>query len=179
MKVGDKVRLTCSYRKGAVGTICGLSPTTANVKLPEGIFPFAIPFQFLEKVEEVPKVSVESDISDWAWEETIPKEIPNKSARYNSGKISLKEVDPSFILGIAEVLSKSRAKYDEYNWQKPTKISVPMDSLERHFLAFKAGEDLDKETLCHHLYHCATNLMFMLYHLNKDKDQSDDRGFKK
>jgi hypothetical protein len=100
------------------------------------------------------------------------------SQRHNSGKVQTREVDPAFILGIGEVLTKSREKYDAFNWQKPTKLSTPYESLFRHLMAFQMGEDVDKESGKHHLLHCATNLMFMYYHITRNPEFSDDRGFK-
>jgi hypothetical protein len=99
------------------------------------------------------------------------------SERHNQGKIQTREIDPDFILGIGEVLTKSRAKYAHFNWQKDTAWSTPYESLMRHLMAFQKGEDYDKESLCHHLLHCATNIMF-LYYYTKTQPQNDDRGFK-
>lgn len=104
---------------------------------------------------------------------------PITSARYNEGKVQTREVDPAFILGIGEVLTKSRAKYDHFNWCKPTKLSTPYESMMRHIMAFQQGEELDKETQSHHLLHAATNLMFMYYHITNNPEESDDRFFKK
>jgi hypothetical protein len=42
------------------------------------------------------------------------------SARYNNGKTQVREIDPDFIMGIGEVLTASRQKYDEGNWMKDT-----------------------------------------------------------
>lgn len=105
--------------------------------------------------------------------------VSQKSARYNEGKIQTREIDPNFILGIGEVLTKSRAKYDHYNWCKPTQLSTPYESMMRHILAFQKGEDFDNETGSHHLLHAATNLMFMYYHITNNPEESDDRFFKK
>jgi hypothetical protein len=101
----------------------------------------------------------------------------DKSLRFNEGKVQTREVDPQFILGIAEVLTKSREKYPAFNWQRPTQWSTPYESLMRHLMAFQSGEDFDKESKCHHLLHCATNLMF-LYYYYRNQPQNDDRGFK-
>jgi hypothetical protein len=106
-----------------------------------------------------------------------PSDSKQKSARHNQGKIQTREIDPDFILGIGEVLTKSRAKYDSFNWQKDTPFSVPYESLFRHLMAFQKGEEYDNETGCHHLLHAATNLMFLYYHRNNTV--MDDRGFKK
>lgn len=102
-----------------------------------------------------------------------------QSKRYNSGKVQTREIDPNFILGIGEVLTKSREKYDHFNWCKPTKLSTPYESMMRHIMAFQSGEDFDKETQSHHLLHAATNLMFMYYHITNNPEDSDDRFFKK
>ena len=100
------------------------------------------------------------------------------SLRYNSNKIQTREVDPKFILGIGDVLTKSREKYPEMNWSLPTKYSTPYDSAMRHLQAFWGGEDFDSESGKHHLLHAATNLMFLYFHVRQEDPASDDRGFK-
>jgi hypothetical protein len=105
-------------------------------------------------------------------------EVPQQSERFNTGKVQLREIDPDFIKGLGEVLTASRAKYDEGNWMKETKFSTPYESAQRHLLKFWNGEELDEETKCHHLLHCATNLMFLYYHTTSGKG-IDDRLFKK
>lgn len=112
----------------------------------------------------------------------VPGACPGEkvmSERKNEGKIQTREIDPAFILGIGEVLTKSRAKYEHYNWTKSTKLSTPYESMMRHIMAFQSGEDTDKETGSHHLLHAATNLMFMYYHITNNPEESDDRFFKK
>lgn len=104
--------------------------------------------------------------------------LPEMSDRKNEGKVQTREIDPAFILGIGEVLTKSRDKYPEGNWMKETKLSTPYESAMRHLAAFWAGDDVDKETLQSHLLHCATNLMFLHYHMTSGKG-IDDRLFKK
>lgn len=101
-----------------------------------------------------------------------------KSSRFNQGKTQVREIDPNFILGIGEVLTASRVKYEEGNWQKETKFSTPYESAQRHLLKFWNGDELDEESKCHHLLHAATNLMFLYYHQTSGKG-IDDRLFKK
>lgn len=100
------------------------------------------------------------------------------SLRFNTGKVQTREIDPSFILGIGEVLTKSREKYPEMNWALPTKLSTPYESLQRHLLKFWSGEDFDKDSGKHHLLHVATNVMFLYYHV-MNSPEGDDRAFKK
>lgn len=102
----------------------------------------------------------------------------DKSLRFNEGKIQTREIDPDFILGIGEVLTRSRSKYQHFNWQQPTNFSTPYESMMRHLMAFQKGIDIDPETLSHHLLHAATNIMFLYYH-SKNNTGIDDRGFKK
>lgn len=100
------------------------------------------------------------------------------SARHNQGKVQLREVDPDFIIGLGEVLTASREKYDEGNWMKETKFSTPYESAMRHLMKFWSGDELDEETSKHHLLHAATNLMFLYYHTRSGVG-IDDRLFKK
>lgn len=118
--------------------------------------------------------------------EALKLELENKknpakkvetALRFNSGKTQTREVYPAFIMGIAEVLTKSRDKYPSFNWCKPTKLSTPYESLMRHLMEFQMGEDFDEESGKHHLLHCATNLMFMYYQIINNPEFADDRFF--
>lgn len=100
------------------------------------------------------------------------------SLRFNTGKPGSSELDPAFIMGIADVMTKAREKYDRANWAKGNDWSVPYDSMMRHLMAFQAGDDFDKETGKHHLLHAATNIMFLYYYYN-NFPELDDRIFKK
>jgi hypothetical protein len=99
------------------------------------------------------------------------------SKRYNSGKPQTSEIDPAFIIGIAEVLTKSREKYERANWALGNNWSVPYESMMRHLMAFQAGEEIDSESGKHHLLHAATNIMF-LYYYTQTFPEFDDRIFK-
>jgi hypothetical protein len=108
-----------------------------------------------------------------------PVSSSTESLRYNSGKTQISEIDPNFILAMADVLTKSQSKYTKFNWQRPTKLSTPYDSLMRHILSFQRGENIDPDDGLPHLIKAAVNLMFMHYHLTTNPDYCDDRGFKK
>jgi hypothetical protein len=100
------------------------------------------------------------------------------SQRFNAGKPGSSEVDPAFILGVADVMTKAREKYDRANWAKGNDWSVPYDSMMRHLMAFQSGEEFDKETGKHHLLHAATNIMFLYYYW-QNFPELDDRIFKR
>lgn len=126
----------------------------------------------------------ERELSEKDWSGLIPEALskqfdaPTQSARYNTGKTQVRELDPAFIMGLGEVLTASRQKYDEGNWMKETKFSTPYESAMRHLMKFWSGEEFDEETSKHHLLHAATNLMFLYYHTRSDVG-IDDRLFKK
>lgn len=86
-----------------------------------------------------------------------------RAARFDNGKPELDQVSPEIILGIAEVGAFGRKKYRSWNWMKGFPLLQPFASCMRHLLAWRMGEDIDKESGIHHLKHAAWNLMAMLY----------------
>lgn len=169
MKVGDIVIHKLSRKLGRVITIDDKSCKVYLQSGDNGAFNLTAPVDEFEESESINLVVKEPQTT----------QNDGESKRYNAGKIQTREIDPNFILALGEVLTKSRVKYEHYNWQKPTKFSTPYESLMRHLLAFQSGEDIDKETGCSHLAHCATNIMFLMYHDRENKEYADDRGFKK
>ena len=89
--------------------------------------------------------------------------IEDNKERKNKTLMSL--ILPEFILGIGKVLTFGATKYYPYSWKKVTNpIDTYIDALDRHILAFKTGNIYDDETKLHHLFHAATNLMFIWWH---------------
>jgi len=84
-----------------------------------------------------------------------------QGTRYNAGKPRISLVEPDFIRGTAEVLTFGAKKYGANNWKKGLPVSEIYDSLMRHLLAFRNGENIDDESKLMHLDHCAVNLMFI------------------
>lgn len=78
-------------------------------------------------------------------------------------KVLASEVDPKFILGVANVLTFGATKYARGNWKLATEEDRDRlkDSLMRHIYAYLSGEVLDPETNQSHLYHATCNLMFL------------------
>lgn len=144
------------------------------------------PDKYTNKIGKIADVLESVVLVDFGDEEIhlIPEELElvlentGQSARYNTGKTQVRELDPAFIMGLGEVLTASRAKYTEGNWMKETKFSTPYESAIRHLMKFWSGEETDEETNKHHLLHAATNLMFLYYHTRSDVG-IDDRLFKK
>lgn len=129
-------------------------------------------------VEKIVPEKAGLNIDPQKLDELVGAEFTKQSARHNSGKTQVRELDPAFIMGLGEVLTASRSKYEEGNWMKETKFSTPYESAMRHLMKFWSGEEFDEETGKHHLLHAATNLMFLYYHTRSGVG-IDDRLFKK
>jgi hypothetical protein len=99
------------------------------------------------------------------------------SLRYNSGKPEVSQLDPKFILAMADHMKKSEAKYGKYNWALGQEFHTPFDCAMRHILAFMAGEDMDKESGTNHIISAACNLMILWTSYQK-KDEELDTRFK-
>lgn len=96
--------------------------------------------------------------------------------KHDQHKTRFELVDPTFVEGVASVLTFGALKYDEFNWAKGIKFSRVIGALKRHIHAFEVGENLDPETGQPHLYHAACNLMFLAHYM-KHKKELDDRFF--
>lgn len=197
MKVGDKVKLlvkkyeSYGFYHGHIYEISGIDLPLLNLTRNDNQTPVWV---YCTEIEfaETPRVTSniydnstdisKEDLADMFKSYTAivtDTDIGPKSARHNTGKINPIELDPSFIMGMAEVLTKSRVKYPEFNWALPTKLSTPYQSLFRHLMAFQSGEDFDPEDGCHHMLKVAVNAMFIHYHSLNNNEESDDRFFKK
>lgn len=84
---------------------------------------------------------------------------------------------------VVRVISIGAKKYGERNWEKGFAWSRLIGAAERHFKAFKEGEDFDPETGEYHLAHAACNIMFLLenyriYPQGDDRKKNYFRGMK-
>ena len=97
----------------------------------------------------------------------------NNGKKYDKEKIRYDLVEPSFVEGVASVLTMGAGKYGANNWQN---LSNGSDryyaALIRHIQAWRQGEQIDKESGLSHLHHVATNVMFLEY-FDKNKGVSD------
>ncbi len=94
--------------------------------------------------------------------------------RFNSGKMRLSLVPPSLSYYAAATLTYGAVKYEANNWRKAGSWSSVMDSFERHYAAFKTGEDDDPESGLPHLAHMAANIAFLIEFFDKGLG-TDDR----
>ena len=93
--------------------------------------------------------------------EPIVNDIPNKGSRFNKGKLRWSLLDLKYLEGLVQVLMYGAAKYSDYNWQKGLPTLEVYESLMRHIIAWKSGENKDLESGLDHIDHAICNLYFM------------------
>ena len=79
--------------------------------------------------------------------------------KFDQGKPMMSLIDPSFLTGVAQVLTFGANKYGKHNWRNGIHISRLVDAALRHINAFNSGLDLDEESGLEHLYHATCCLM--------------------
>ncbi len=99
--------------------------------------------------------------------------------KLDSGKPPISLVVPDFIVGIATVLGFGRVKYKAWSWALGKEWSRDYDAVQRHLLAWSAGEDADPESGLSHLLHAATDLMFIYVQQLRGLGTDDRHKFKK
>lgn len=88
------------------------------------------------------------------------KKSKTGSLRYNSGKPEVTQLDPRFILALADHFTQSSKKYGLFNYALGQEYRTPADSLARHLLRFLSGEDLDEDGKCN-ILGIAANAMIL------------------
>ena len=120
------------------------------------------------------------DIVDWNYKEPVEDNLTsnhpdvsywdNGFIKHDKGKPMISLVEPSFIEGLAEVMTQGASKYGRDNWQECKEPHRYLDALLRHTLKYWDGEKVDTESGKSHLYHIAFNAMALDYLDNKLKD---------
>lgn len=93
-----------------------------------------------------------------------------KDLKFDNGKPMLDLIEPNFILGIGKVLTFGASKYEPNSWKTLNRGKDRYYAAAlRHLLKYRKGEKIDQETGISHLYHTATNLMFLAYYEDNEK----------
>lgn len=163
-----EVRIFYSKNEKNIGRIIVFSPYELQV-LDEGDNTTAVC-----PVIENRKKQIEKENEALRLEPEATKPLDTKlAARYNAGKPPLSMVESSLIEEVAKVLDFGSRKYSRNNWRKGLKFNSVIDSILRHLLAFKDGQDLDPESGLSHLGHIGCNLQFLIYYMKNNKDMDD------
>lgn len=94
--------------------------------------------------------------------------------RFNSGKLPINLIPTSAMYALADVLEYGATKYDDHNWRRGMKWSVPYSCAMRHLLKWFEGEERDEESGREHLSHVMANIA-MLVEFSKTCPELDDR----
>jgi hypothetical protein len=88
------------------------------------------------------------------------------AAKDQASKPSFAEVDPEFLLAMAERMTANKGKYEPFNWQKPCDINLLLDAAQRHLLALRMPEqEGTEETHLDHAVALSLNAMIIHYQL--------------
>lgn len=115
------------------------------------------------------------DASDWR-NSIVSKDSPAieptkpTAQKDQANKPSFAEIDPEFLLAMAERMTANKGKYEPFNWQKPCDINLLLDAAQRHLLALRMPEQEGaEETQLDHAVALALNAMIIHYQLKHNK----------
>lgn len=80
--------------------------------------------------------------------------------KHDGEKPDMSLLSPTWLFGVARVLTFGKRKYAAHNWRQGLALSRLLAAALRHIFAFLAGEDRDPETGECHLDHASCCLMF-------------------
>lgn len=104
--------------------------------------------------------------------------MKHEGLRFNKGKLKTSLTDTEANNRMIEVFEIGAEKYGVGNWQKGMSWKTVLESLERHLIAIKLGEDFDKETGKLHSAHIQCNA-HMLTYFHTMYRKGDDRYINK
>lgn len=99
--------------------------------------------------------------------------------KFDVGKLRLDLLPILPMQGTAQVLTYGAVKYKDRNWEVGIKYSRVYGAMQRHIMAWWAGEQLDPDTGLHHLHHASCCMMFLQeYEMRREKFRDfDDRPY--
>lgn len=100
--------------------------------------------------------------------------MAEEAMRLNEGKLEWSLMDDISFANMIKVLMFGAKKYAPNNWKKGFKKSKMIDSIQRHLVAMKDGQELDDESGLPHYAHLQCNLMFYAYHERRNSWLPED-----
>jgi hypothetical protein len=94
-----------------------------------------------------------------------PMETKAEATKHDKGKPRMDLIEPTMLIALGTILRFGAEKYGDSNWKagKGQDSMRIYASIQRHLVAWRAGENLDEESGKPHLWHVATELMFLIY----------------
>lgn len=91
---------------------------------------------------------------------------PKKAKKFDQDKPAVDLICPEYILGTAEVLTFGAKKYGRKNYLESVGdadyYGRLYSAVQRHLLAYHAGEELDPESGIPHLFHASAGLAMLI-----------------
>lgn len=97
------------------------------------------------------------------------------AAHFDENKLPYHLLAPELLDSVCEVLAYGRQKYAERNWEKGMAWSKLFASTMRHLWAWWRRESYDRESGLNHLWHAATNIMFLIAYTARNIGTDDRR----
>ena len=93
----------------------------------------------------------------------VPRQVEARgtAARHNAGKPPYGQIPLCALESGLRVFAYGAKKYEQWNWAKGMRWSVPYECMLRHLDAWYRGEDLDPESGLTHLGHVMCNLVML------------------
>lgn len=85
-------------------------------------------------------------------------------------------IDPQALEALGRVAGKGTRKYDKYNYLRGYDWSLSANALQRHFLAFWGGEDVDPESGELHMTHAAWHALALVSFITRQLGNDDRPG---
>ena len=94
----------------------------------------------------------------------VTVEVVEAFMKFDGDKLRYDLIPPSTTKALAEVLTFGARKYKPNNWKNVSQEELYRyrGAAMRHFEAYRAGEWLDPESGMPHLWHCMTNISFLI-----------------
>lgn len=92
----------------------------------------------------------------------VKYEVVEEFLKFDAEKLRYDLVPPSAIKALAEVYTFGARKYKPNNWKLCAEPEKYLAALMRHLEAYRAGEELDKDSGLPHLAHLLTNAANLL-----------------
>lgn len=100
----------------------------------------------------------------------------SEGLKFDSEKIRMDLLDPTFTEGVAEVLTFGARKYAPDNWRNGIQYTRLIAAIHRHLASIQRGEDYDAESGLPHVYHIGCCVQFLGW-MMQNKPEMDDRWY--
>lgn len=96
--------------------------------------------------------------------------LRNEADKFDEGKVKWSLLPYAELEDVARVFEYGASKYGQDNWRGSLRLERWWDSIQRHLVSWKCGEELD-ESGHHHLAHVVAATLQLLYHAKRKNEK--------